>query len=299
MSSRRAGIAALVCVALAGASAIVQSFSWNQTSHYDLIRALDTARTTIDPTRQHRRQGPLPRPLVLGARAGPGAVRAALLRHAHSAQRAGGRARIAGAARRRRDDLLRSGLWGNVLPGLLLLLLVWRVAERFEPGYGAAAAVTLGLGTLVLPLSTLLFSHVFTALPRLRRVRADAARARRPAAPAAARPWPACDRLRDRLGVPAVLRGRRARRLPALAPRRAHRRLIARARRRLRRRRPGRDRAAAALQPRGLRLVDAPRLLRHAPQHRRASSGSGRPACEGAVHAAVRLARACSRSRRC
>ena len=54
------------------------------------------------------------------------------------------------------------GLWANVLPGLLLLLLVWRVAERFEPGYGAAAAVALGLGTMVLPLSTLLFSHVFT-----------------------------------------------------------------------------------------------------------------------------------------
>jgi hypothetical protein len=55
------------------------------------------------------------------------------------------------------------GLWGNVLPGLLLLLLVWRMAERYEPGYGAAAAVILGLGTMVLPLSTLLFSHVFTA----------------------------------------------------------------------------------------------------------------------------------------
>ena len=55
------------------------------------------------------------------------------------------------------------GLWANVLPGLLLLLLVWRVGDSFEPGYGAAAAVILGLGTMVLPLSTLLFSHVFTA----------------------------------------------------------------------------------------------------------------------------------------
>jgi hypothetical protein len=54
------------------------------------------------------------------------------------------------------------GLWGNVLPGLLLLLLVWRVAERYEPGYGAAAAVVLGLGTMVLPFSQLLFSHMFT-----------------------------------------------------------------------------------------------------------------------------------------
>ena len=38
-----------------------------------------------------------------------------------------------------------------------------RVAERFEPGFGVASAVILGLGTMVLPLSTLLFSHVFTA----------------------------------------------------------------------------------------------------------------------------------------
>jgi len=56
------------------------------------------------------------------------------------------------------------GEWGSVLPGLLLLLLVWRVAERFEPGYGAAAAVVVGLGTMVLPFSTLLFSHVFAAM---------------------------------------------------------------------------------------------------------------------------------------
>jgi hypothetical protein len=54
------------------------------------------------------------------------------------------------------------GLWGNVLPALLLLVLVWRVAERYEPGYGVAAAVVLGLGTMVLPFSQMLFSHVFT-----------------------------------------------------------------------------------------------------------------------------------------
>ena len=55
------------------------------------------------------------------------------------------------------------GLWANVVPGLLLLLLVFSVAERFAPGFGAATAVVVGLGTLVLPLSTLLFCHVFTA----------------------------------------------------------------------------------------------------------------------------------------
>ena len=44
------------------------------------------------------------------------------------------------------------------------MLLLWRVAERFEPGYGAFTAVAVGLGTLLLPFSTMLFSHVFTAM---------------------------------------------------------------------------------------------------------------------------------------
>jgi hypothetical protein len=52
------------------------------------------------------------------------------------------------------------GLWAVVLPGLGLLLLVRRTVERIEPGLGTAAAVVLGLGTLVLPFSTLLFAHV-------------------------------------------------------------------------------------------------------------------------------------------
>jgi hypothetical protein len=44
-----------------------------------------------------------------------------------------------------------------------MLLLVWRVADRFQPGYGGPTAVVLGLGTMVLPFSTLLFSHVLAA----------------------------------------------------------------------------------------------------------------------------------------
>jgi hypothetical protein len=56
------------------------------------------------------------------------------------------------------------GLFGAVLPALLLMLLVRRMGERLEPGYGTAAAVTLGLCTMVLPFSTLYFSHVLAAL---------------------------------------------------------------------------------------------------------------------------------------
>ena len=52
------------------------------------------------------------------------------------------------------------GLWAVVLPAVLLLFLVRRVADDVEPGTGTAVAVLLGLGTLVLPFSTLLFAHV-------------------------------------------------------------------------------------------------------------------------------------------
>ena len=56
------------------------------------------------------------------------------------------------------------GLWAVVLPALALLALVRRTADRLAPGVGTAAAAILGLGTLVLPFSTMLFAHVPAAL---------------------------------------------------------------------------------------------------------------------------------------
>ncbi len=52
------------------------------------------------------------------------------------------------------------GLWAVVLPAIGLLLLLRRAVEWIEPGLGTAAAAILGLATLVLPFSTLLFAHV-------------------------------------------------------------------------------------------------------------------------------------------
>jgi hypothetical protein len=52
------------------------------------------------------------------------------------------------------------GLWAVVLPGIGLLVLICRAVEWIEPGLGTAVAAILGLGTLVLPFSTLLFAHV-------------------------------------------------------------------------------------------------------------------------------------------
>src|SRR5207302_10988256 len=44
-----------------------------------------------------------------------------------------------------------------------IMLLVRHAGDGLAPGCGAPAAVTLGLGTLVLTFSTVLFSHVLSA----------------------------------------------------------------------------------------------------------------------------------------
>jgi hypothetical protein len=50
-----------------------------------------------------------------------------------------------------------------VIPGVLLLLAVRWAAERFAPGYGTAAAITLGVATIVMTFSAEFFSHVISA----------------------------------------------------------------------------------------------------------------------------------------
>lgn len=56
------------------------------------------------------------------------------------------------------------GLLGVLAPAVALLWLVARGAERIAPGTGVATAITLGTATLVLPFSTLYFSHILAAL---------------------------------------------------------------------------------------------------------------------------------------
>ena len=47
LTKKRLALAAILLVGLSYAT-MIQSFSWNQTSHYDLIRSLDQDKTTID-----------------------------------------------------------------------------------------------------------------------------------------------------------------------------------------------------------------------------------------------------------
>jgi hypothetical protein len=158
-------LGALVAILLVGLAyaTVIQSFSWNQASHYDLIRSLDKDGTTIDANQQNTGDKVFYKNHWYSARAPGLALFSLPFYDTLNLVGADTLARESQAQRNDDEMIYFIGLWANVLPGLLLLLLVWRIAERFEPGYGAAAAVALGLGTMVLPLSTLLFSHVFTA----------------------------------------------------------------------------------------------------------------------------------------
>jgi hypothetical protein len=164
MSRRRVALVAILLVGL-GYATMIQSFSWNQTSHYDLIRTLYDGKTTIDQYQENTGDKAYYKGHYYSARA-PGLALFSLpfydaLNFVHAESWTD--AHVAPPNHPGDEMIYLVGLWANVLPGLLLLLLVWRVSERFEPGYGVATAVILGLGTLVLPLSTLVFSHVFTA----------------------------------------------------------------------------------------------------------------------------------------
>jgi hypothetical protein len=160
---RRYALVAIVLAVVAYAT-MIQSFSWNQTSHFDLVRALDHGRTTIDPYQANTGDKVLYHGHWYSARAPGLALYSLPFYEALKAVNAEALARTSAAQRGEDEMIYFVGLWGSVLPAFLLLIVVWRVAERFEPGFGAPAAIVLGLGTLVLPLATLLFSHVLSTL---------------------------------------------------------------------------------------------------------------------------------------
>ena len=136
-------------------------------------------------------------------------------------------------------------LVGAVIPAVALLLLVRWVAERIEPGYGTAAAITLGLGTIVMTFAAEYFSHViaatlgFAAFALLFREREGRRGSPWSAQPACSRAWRSASSTRSgcwgRSCSPTCARPR-PRRLRAA---------------RLRRRGRDRSRAGAGLQPLG------------------------------------------------
>src|ERR1700685_867007 len=135
LTKKRLALAAILLVGLSYATPI-QSFSWNQTSHYDLIRSLNDDGTTIDAYASNTGDKVEYKGHTYSARA-PGLALFALPFY-DTLNFVGGPAWARKSQAQRGEDemVYLIGLWANVLPGLLLLLLVWRMAERFQPGYG-------------------------------------------------------------------------------------------------------------------------------------------------------------------
>jgi hypothetical protein len=146
----RRGVLALLV--LVGASAVLlQPFGYNQGSHLALVHALADGTPRIDRYRDYSGDVSFYGGHVYSNKA-PGLAFATLpaylaLRAAHLPH-----------------GVHVLSLWSVLLPAAILLLLVGSTVERIEPGLGTLTAATLGLATLVLPFTGLLFAHVLSAL---------------------------------------------------------------------------------------------------------------------------------------
>jgi hypothetical protein len=156
---QRAGAAALVAVVLAMVS-LVQGPGWNQNAHLALVRALSHGTPVIDPNSAGTFDLALSDGRYYSAKA-PGVALLAVGPY-FVLDRTGALEAVASVTGIPRED---ADLWSLAvivcaLAAALTLVLVARLGDVVAKGYGVAAAVTLGLATLFLPFSTLLFDHV-------------------------------------------------------------------------------------------------------------------------------------------
>ena len=190
------GTVAIACLGIAW-GLTMHSMGWAQLGHFAQVRALADGRAEID--RWHWETGDkawidrhfysvkspgvaglsLPLYLALDGEAGrdlaaEAAANARRTAHArwapddeipyelygYDAQRAG---RVEATIEANAPIVWALTLLAAVVPSVLLLLGVRRVAERLEPGYGTAAAVTLGLATILMIFAAEYFSHAISA----------------------------------------------------------------------------------------------------------------------------------------
>lgn len=162
MRARFVSFAAIACVGLAAAT-LIEPLGWNQTSHYALVRALDDGTAQIDRYQRLTGDKARYRGHWYSPRA-PGLAFVTLpMYEAFEAVGATHTLRDRVGGRNNSETIWLLGIWGALLPAVAMMLLVRWVGERVEPGFGTPAAVALGLGTIVLPFSTVLFAHVLSA----------------------------------------------------------------------------------------------------------------------------------------
>ncbi len=190
-----AAVLAIACVGF-GWVFVVHTMGWAQLAHFSEVRALSHGEKTIDP--YHWETGDVayfnghyysvkspgmaalsvPLYKLLVALGGEDASRAAADNAAQSyhprwvpnedapwAQYGYDPVRAVTMETRIEDEttmVWALGLLVVVAPAILLLFMVRSVAERFEPGYGTAAAVTLGLATILAVFAAEYFSHAIS-----------------------------------------------------------------------------------------------------------------------------------------
>jgi hypothetical protein len=159
------GLSVVALVALAAASAyLVQPVGDNQNAHYALTRALADGRAYVDEIRGDGPDRLQTNDVVefeghLYAAKAPGLAAAALPAYGVAAALG---ARTGGDPKWIEWFL---HLWVAVLPAGLMLFVVSRLGDRVAAGAGLAAAVVVGVASLLLPFSQLLFAHLLaTAL---------------------------------------------------------------------------------------------------------------------------------------
>ncbi|MFL5891312.1 MAG: hypothetical protein ACJ75I_01070 [Solirubrobacterales bacterium] len=194
----RPGLAAIACLGIAW-GLVMHTMGWAQLAHFAQVRALADGRASIDPWHWQTKdkawvdghfysvKAPglplltLPEYLALDAAdawsvsrdaaqnasqadhpqwAPPGHSYPYVLQFGFDPQRA---MQVEGQVEDETPMVWALTLLGAVIPAVLLLLLVRWGADRVEPGYGTAAAITLGLGTVVMTFAAEYFSHVAAA----------------------------------------------------------------------------------------------------------------------------------------
>jgi hypothetical protein len=151
---RRAATVVAVLGLAIGAAAIVQSPGWNEQSQYALVRSLHNGTPRIDRYASLTGDSGRYKGHVYSNKAPGLAIYSTPF---YSAIRALGVQPSSEA-----DQIHLMVIFGCLLPFVVLLLLIDDFVERTVPGAGTPTAVLMGLGTLLLPYSTLFFSHVLS-----------------------------------------------------------------------------------------------------------------------------------------
>ncbi len=186
---------ALILIAIAMGS-VIQAMGWAQTSNYALVRALERGTAVIDPYAWETRdtswtdghfysvKAPGMALLVLpfdrafkavgidqiGPAMAARAHESGAWRWARAGVPSGQYVKKLKLARETRERITNYtpyvwllSLLACVVPAYLLMLMIRALGDQLAPGYGTLAAVASGAGTLILPFSTLFFSHVISA----------------------------------------------------------------------------------------------------------------------------------------